>query len=490
MHVGDRFAGRYRMVRPLGSGGMAEVFLAEDERLGRQVAVKLLPPQLHADAAAIERILREARAVAALSHPNVVAVYDVLEEPEAIGIVLEVIEGKNLGEILDEGRLPIPTIVRIIEDVSAGVAAAHARGIVHRDLKPSNVLLTDDGVAKVADFGIAAVLDETVATRTIRGSVPYVAPEQATGGRPDARADVYGLGCLLFQLITGEPPYTGTTMEVLGQHLHAPIPRPSARRPDVPKELDDLVVRSLAKDPADRPADAAELATAIGRLGISTDTPGNDATLVIPPVTSDTATTIVPSLAGNPAPADRPTDSGRTTSSSVDRDHRGLQGVERRRMVRRVLILVGIVAIVWVLLVTLSPNDTPSAGPNPGQTATPLAPPRTPTPAPSPKPQPDSLEGAIEAIAVVVAEAPSSSHLTAKGIDKLESRIRELRAELRRGPPRERPERIHEQLDKLDEDVDQLFEDGEMSVPLYETLQELVDQARDLTPDAAVAESE
>jgi serine/threonine-protein kinase len=260
--AGERvLAGRYRLGRSLGRGGFSEVRSAEDGVLGREVAVKLLAgaagqPDL------VRRLDREARALARLSHPNVVAVYDAgLDGPDAY-VVMELLAGPSLAELLaDRGPLPVPVAVQYARQAAAALAAAHAIGIVHRDVKPGNLVLAADGTVKVVDFGIAAISFGTAtftATATSLGTPAYLSPEQAAGQAAGPGSDLYSLGCVLFALLTGEPPFAGEhPVAFAHQHLTAVPPSVRARRPEVPPQLDALLAALLAKDPADRPADAA-----------------------------------------------------------------------------------------------------------------------------------------------------------------------------------------------------------------------------------------
>ncbi len=254
-------AGRYRLGGSLGRGGFSEVRSAEDSVLGRGVAVKLLAgaagqPDL------VRRFDREARALARLSHPNVVAVYDAgLDGPDAY-VVMELLTGPSLAELLaGPGPLPVPEAARYARQAAAALAAAHALGIVHRDIKPGNLVLAADGTVKVVDFGIAALSFGTAtftATGTSLGTPAYLSPEQAAGRPAGPASDLYSLGCVLFALLTGEPPFAGEhPVAVVHQHLTAVPPSARARRPEVPPQVDALVTALLAKDPADRPADAA-----------------------------------------------------------------------------------------------------------------------------------------------------------------------------------------------------------------------------------------
>ncbi|MDP9301578.1 MAG: serine/threonine protein kinase [Actinomycetota bacterium] len=261
-------AERYRLDRSLGNGGMGEVFEATDLTLHRSVAVKLMSPSLVQDEPARARFLREARALAQVNSPNVVAVYDAGGDAERPYLVMELVEGTTLDqELRRAGRVEPARAVAIATDMASGLAAAHERGIVHRDVKPSNVFLTPSDAAKIGDFGIAR-LERPDATLTLTGqtfgSPPYIAPEQATGGKVDARADLYSLGCVLFQVLVGRRPFSGDdAVSLVYQHVHSTPPRVDLLVPAVPAELGALVADLMAKDPDDRPASAQEVRRAL-----------------------------------------------------------------------------------------------------------------------------------------------------------------------------------------------------------------------------------
>ncbi|MCY0934214.1 protein kinase domain-containing protein [Streptomyces sp. H34-S4] len=266
--VGD---GRYRLTHRLGRGGMAEVFAAEDVRLGRTVAVKLLRPDLAEDPVSKARFTREAQSVAGLNHHAVVAVYDSGEDrigPNVVPyIVMELVEGRTIRDLLMSAEAPGPDqALIIVSGVLEALAYSHQHGIVHRDIKPANVIITDTGAVKVMDFGIARALHGAQSTMTqtgmVMGTPQYLSPEQALGKAVDHRSDLYATGCLLYELLALRPPFTGETpLSVVYQHVQdAPIP--PSQLPEggqIPQELDGLVMRSLAKDPDDRFQSAEEM---------------------------------------------------------------------------------------------------------------------------------------------------------------------------------------------------------------------------------------
>lgn len=264
--VGD---GRYRLTHRLGRGGMAEVFAAEDVRLGRTVAVKLLRADLAEDPVSKARFTREAQSVAGLNHHAIVAVYDSGED--LVGgrpvpyIVMELVEGRTIRDLLISADAPGPEqALIIVSGVLEALAYSHQHGIVHRDIKPANVIITHSGAVKVMDFGIARALHGAQSTMTqtgmVMGTPQYLSPEQALGKAVDHRSDLYATGCLLYELLALRPPFTGETpLSVVYQHVQdAPVP-PSEVSHGVPPELDGLVMRSLAKEPDDRFQSAEEM---------------------------------------------------------------------------------------------------------------------------------------------------------------------------------------------------------------------------------------
>ncbi|MFB8080535.1 protein kinase [Streptomyces sp. NPDC056013] len=264
--VGD---GRYRLTHRLGRGGMAEVFAAEDVRLGRTVAVKLLRADLAEDPVSKARFTREAQSVAGLNHHAIVAVYDSGEDLVAGRpvpyIVMELVEGRTIRDLLLSAEAPGPEqALIIVSGVLEALAYSHQHGIVHRDIKPANVIITHGGAVKVMDFGIARALHGAQSTMTqtgmVMGTPQYLSPEQALGKAVDHRSDLYATGCLLYELLALRPPFTGETpLSVVYQHVQdAPVP-PSDVTQSVPPELDGLVMRSLAKDPDDRFQSAEEM---------------------------------------------------------------------------------------------------------------------------------------------------------------------------------------------------------------------------------------
>ncbi|MGO9292357.1 MAG: protein kinase domain-containing protein [Streptosporangiaceae bacterium] len=268
--AGQLLDGRYRLEAQLARGGMATVYLATDTRLDRRVAVKIAHPELASDPQFVRRFIGEARSAARLASPHVVAVHDQGSDGPVHFIVLEYVPGRSLRELLTErGRLEPDEALDIIEGVLAGLAVAHQAGIAHRDVKPENVLLTNSGGVKVADFGLARAVAGTEHTKTgvIIGTAAYLAPEQVSAGRSDARTDVYAAGVMLFELLTGRQPHTGDTpLAVAYKHVEETVPPPSSLVPGLPPALDALVAMATSRDPDLRPADAGHYLAAIAAV--------------------------------------------------------------------------------------------------------------------------------------------------------------------------------------------------------------------------------
>jgi serine/threonine protein kinase len=277
--------GRYTLLAVLGTGGMATVWRARDEVLGRDVAVKVLNPQHAADAAFVERFEGEARHAAAVSHPRLVTVFDCGVESGTPFIVMELAAGRTLRQVLDEaGMLPPGQAVAIAAAVCEGLEAAHAAGLVHRDITPANIVL-NGGEVKVLDFGIARADGTRAATAagSVVGTVAYLSPEQASGRPADPRSDLYSLGCVLFEMLTGRPPFTADSAVGLAyRQVHDDPGPPSAWRPGLPAELDQVTARLLAKDPSSRPPTAAAARAGLLSVFPPADGAPNRDTAVLP----------------------------------------------------------------------------------------------------------------------------------------------------------------------------------------------------------------
>ena len=311
--INTLFDGRYRILRKLGAGGMANVYLAEDEELGRRVAIKIMSERYATDELFNERFRREAKSAAGLSHPNIVSIYDRGDANGIPYIAMELIEGRSLKElILTRGPLPVSQAIDFARQILDALRFAHRHGIIHRDIKPHNILLDpDEGRLKVTDFGIArAGFSQMTEVGSIMGTAQYLSPEQARGVPVTAPSDLYSVGVVLYEMLTGQVPFTGDSpIEVAMKHVNETPRPPSELNPDVPPELDQIVLRALAKDPHDR-YQSAELfnedlqrveagipvspETAAAATALLTGIPGTAATQILAP---DAATRTLPATA-------------------------------------------------------------------------------------------------------------------------------------------------------------------------------------------------
>jgi serine/threonine-protein kinase len=329
--------GRYAVERTLGTGGMAVVYLARDEELDRPVAIKVLVERFAGDAEFRERFVREARMAAGLAHPNVVSIYDAGEDDGRPFIVMEYVEGATLAdEVARLKRIPPDEVVDLALQACGALAHAHDAGLVHRDVKPQNLLLRTDGVLKIADFGIARTADATSLTQvgTVLGTVQYLSPEQAAGEQVTAAADLYSLGAVLYELLTGQPPRRLESLAELGARQDEPITPVRELTPEVPETLEDVVMRCLAKNPAYRPESAAALAHELAAASPE------------PPTQPLPRTTIARGTEVTPRPAER--------------------APARRR--RRAWLAVGAAALVAAALIALAVAVSDDSGGTPRQT--------------------------------------------------------------------------------------------------------------------------
>jgi serine/threonine-protein kinase len=295
----------YRIVRPLGAGGMGEVYPAEDTKLGRQVALKVPPPEFAHDVDRRARFEREARAVAALNHPGIVTIHSVEEDQGVLFITMELVEGRTLAQMIAAAGLPLGELLKIAIPLADAVGTAHQRGITHRDLKPANVMIGGDGRVKVLDFGLAkqqpqdVVQDETALQPTahatvegkILGTIAYMSPEQAQGKPVDQRSDIFSLGVVLFEMATGQRPFTGdSSVTVLSSVLRDTPPLVSDLKPDLPRELGRIVRHCLVKDPDERYQTARDLRNDLKALKEDSVTPASGVSGPVPPAPATTTT--------------------------------------------------------------------------------------------------------------------------------------------------------------------------------------------------------
>ncbi|MEU9739914.1 serine/threonine-protein kinase [Micromonospora chersina] len=490
-------SGRYQSEELLGSGGMGEVWRGRDLRLDRPVAIKVLTAAGVREPMAAERFDREARTAARLTHPHIVGVYDFGTEDDHSYLVMELVEGRTVGDLVAAGPLPVDQALSIAVQTCDGIAAAHAAGVVHRDIKPGNLIVTPAGTVKICDFGIArlprlAGQNTLTGPATKLGTSSYMSPEQALGGPVDPRTDLYGLGCTLYAMLTGAPPFAGDPLSVLHQHVNEPPPPLRDRRPDVPVELDALVSELLAKDPADRPTDAGVVRERLAALLPRAGTP-------LAVVAVDAA----PAEPGPPAaPPPAPGPAAPTTN-------RGDRPARFRRV--PLLVVAGLVGLALLALagVTLLDRDggKPLAGPTAPAATTAAAPsapvvpvtvapttsrprtvaPTTRSPAATPKPSP-SLASAtpsaipprdpIVALRLSIQEQVDAGQLNPDAAKDLHAKADAIAKETAEGDT----EQAQEQIKKLRDKLSELLRGGKLTAGGYDALSADVDRvAAELT---------
>jgi serine/threonine-protein kinase len=428
-------AGRYEVGELIGRGGMAEVHVGRDTRLGRTVAIKLLRSDLARDPSFQTRFRREAQAAASLNHPAIVSVYDTGEDvvTDAAGvthhlpfIIMEYVEGHTLRELMHDGTaLPIDEATDITIGVLSALQYAHHAGIVHRDIKPGNIMLTAAGQVKVMDFGIARALAETsdsvTQTQAVIGTAQYLSPEQARGENVDARSDLYSTGCVLFELLTGRPPFQGdSAVAVAYQHVREyPVP-PSAYAPDVPAVLDQIVIKALTKDRNHRYATASEFLADLqaskhgGRVSAPPVMPvTDDATQVISPATSPTLAVPPASFPPPPAPpgASPFNQAGILPNASRVAEQEAADRARRRKRITIISVIAGLLVVALAIVAILMLRDRE---PDPGPTG-----PTGPATAVVPKvPTSRSVADAVAALEDLELKAEEGTPETSESVPK------------------------------------------------------------------------
>jgi serine/threonine-protein kinase len=371
--MGPRNIGRYQIKSELSRGGMSIVYLAIDPRFGRDVAIKVLPRSFQDQATARARFEREARIIAALEHPAIVPVYDFGDEDDQLYLVMRYMPGGSLADLLTYGRLTLADTTRIAQRVASALDEAHERGVIHRDLKPGNILFDTHGEAFLTDFGIVKLFESDVTTQNMTGSVvlgtpAYMSPEQALGKPLDQRSDVYSLGAVLYEMVTGGPPYKGpTSISVAMKHVVEPVPNPRELRPELPVEYEAIIEKAMAKEPDQRYTSAAELATALAtatRLA-----PQSEQGTALPPPSQwprpKTTSSIAPPGDDNLAASssEPTTEAARPAQMTAPAPQRP-RGITSRRAGLfasiGLIALLGVGALIGLLLVTAQPRPAPT----------------------------------------------------------------------------------------------------------------------------------
>ena len=444
---GRVLADRYAVGELLGRGGMAEVYLATDGVLDRPVAFKVLGGWLANDATFVERFRREALAAARISHPNLVAVFDAGSEGDVHYIVMEYVAGETLADVLRrEGPLDPIRATRIATNVADALVVAHTARMVHRDVKPANVMRTPDGRTKLMDLGIARSLDGESITRasSILGTAGYVSPEQARGDPVDHRSDIYSLGCVLYEMLTGRPPFEAADpLAVAYKHVHeAPAP-PTSLVPSLPLALEAVTLRAMEKDPGARFQSAADLAAAL-----------DDRTA---PVAVAPATTPLPPVgATTPLPAGAATD---TLPRRADRPPRG------RRWMPLLLGLAALALLGGLAFALLGGDPPPGVGDPTGSPSPSASPSRSRSPSPSalsPQPSPppvDAVQGAVAALQNVVTEGVNDETISSKAAEEIEDKLADALEKFEGGDT----EGAIKELEDLEEKVDELVDKDEVA---------------------------
>jgi serine/threonine protein kinase len=416
-------SGRYELGPLLGRGGMSEVHRGKDTTLDRRVAIKLLRGD--GDKRSVTRFEREAQVLARLQHPNIVTVFDVGADESDRFIVMELVEGPTLREVLNTtGRLEPHRAASIAGGIAAALAYAHAQDVVHRDVKPSNVLIASEDQVKLADLGIAKLLsaEPLTATTGVIGSAQYIAPEQARGDLVDGRADLYSLGCVLFEMLVGRPPFEGDAGALTYAHVHRPAPRARSLAPDVPGDLDQLVAALLEKQPSARPQDAEEVRIVLER---ATERDGG------------------------------PTISTQQLTSPEPRKLLRQTRLPRRRWIGAAAAATLVAVLLLVLLPVLIDGDqTPDGG---ADTRSPQASaeskPSEPSPEPSgPPPEPPSSQEAAQHVFDVVSEGIAAGEVTGGIVGDVQHKIDEAFKEL------EEHQDLEKALDKVEELQEKVIE--------------------------------
>ena len=453
---------RYELGPVLGNGGMARVHKGMDRQLKRPVAVKVLSSPFDRDKEFVERFAREAHAAARLNHPNIVAVYDSGSDDGTHYIVTELVEGETLADLLQrEGALPPERVVEIAGQVCHGLEAAHEKGVVHRDVKPGNVMITPEGRVKVVDFGIARATGAESVTRTglVMGSASYLSPEQARGEPGDERSDIYSLGCVLYQMLTGRPPFVAENpISALYQHVNEPVEPPSSIKP-VPDALEQVVLRALEKEPAKRFGSVKEMEDALEAALESEETK----TMPLPvaageltaPVQRVDATAPVQRVAATGAPPQR--------------------GASHRRGRSFPWAIVGAVVlgvlVVAALAMALGGADPKQAARQAARDANQQSEEPSPTDEPTTALEPPTVEDAYAGLLTVIAEAEGASAIDEHAADELRDRADKIFEAYQSGDAEE----VQHEIEEFGKKLGEAAEKGEVSVEAADRIQGSLD---------------
>jgi serine/threonine-protein kinase len=477
---------------------MGEVWRGTDTVLGREVAIKTIDLRRLPDETGAARFEREARVTAGLNHAGIVTVHDHGVEGDTAYLVMELLPGPSLADRIADGPVPVDEVVEVGQQVAAALDAAHARGLVHRDIKPANIAYAGDGRVRVLDFGItqlgeAAGSQALTATHTVMGTAEYLAPEQALGGRVDGRADLYALGCVLYALLAGRPPFRGPTpVATMMMHGSDPVPDVRGLRPDTPDWLADLVHGLLAKNPADRPMGAATVAAALA----ARESTGGGATVVLPAAGAaalGAAAVGAGAVAGgaaaggasatqrlDPAAVAAPPPTGGVPAGPPPDERRG----SVLTWVLAVVAIAAIALLAWQLLRSEDPSDpsaTPSTTPTVATTAPKTTKPAPTTESPTATPTPTqsapttdpavAVEDAIAALTASISDLERGGSLSQDTAKKLDDKLRDVRKELRD----DNPEGVSKKTADFVETLDKGVADGDIPADAEAELRPLTD---------------
>jgi eukaryotic-like serine/threonine-protein kinase len=485
--LGHVLADRYELGPVLGQGGMARVHQGLDRQLGRQVAIKVLAPPFDRDREFVERFRREARAAAGLSHPNVVAVFDSGSDDGTHFIVTELVEGETLADRLRrDGPMPPADAVAVAVDIARALAAAHTRGLIHRDIKPGNVMLLPDGRVKVVDFGIARAAGSDTLTNTgvVLGSTAYLSPEQAGGQPVDERADLYSLGCVLYEMLTGHVPFRADTpIATMYRHVNEDAPPPSTIAPVQP-ELEDVVMRCLEKDPKRRFASAAELEAALlavplaqGGDTMRLETAGAAKTQPVAPVGAVGAVVDADGAKSEPVPA-AAGGGGGLRSGRTEPSHARPRRTPRayRPWLVAALVVALLVGLTWLIAATSDPLRPKRAARDAAQeTAQDALPPDTPV----------TFANAWSGLVSAIASAQAGDDISDQVAEELTKNANELLDAYHEGDP----EKLGESLQHLQEELAKAVEDEEIAPSAADAVDTAIsDLAVALQNEGALAE--